>query len=184
MHAGAHTCVCVCMCVCSCVCVCVCVQHTCWSCKSLWWQRCSRTSATEAAVSAAPTISPCECVCVCLCVCACACACERVCVCRPVARKIPFILTRTLWRFCLLFNIASSTKEKLCWQVSHSHTSHCRGTCPVPRVGQNRIYTPYMTVYLVIFLPKIPYIHRICRVLANPTYTPEVKFEPEQYITL
>jgi len=29
------------------------------------------------------------------------------------------------------------------------------------RVGQNRIYTPYMTVYLVISLPKIPYIHRI-----------------------
>ena len=33
-----------------------------------------------------------------------------------------------------------------------------------------RIYTPYMTVYLVISLPKIPYIHRIYRVLANPTY--------------
>jgi len=39
------------------------------------------------------------------------------------------------------------------------------------RVGQNRIYTPYMTVYLVIFLPKIPYIHRIYMVLANPKYT-------------
>jgi len=25
------------------------------------------------------------------------------------------------------------------------------------RVGQNRIYTPYMTVYLMISLPKIPY---------------------------
>jgi len=29
------------------------------------------------------------------------------------------------------------------------------------RVGQNRTYTPYMTVYLVIFLPKLPYIHHI-----------------------
>ena len=38
------------------------------------------------------------------------------------------------------------------------------------RVGQNRICTPYMTVYLVIFLPKIPYIHRIYMVLANPIY--------------
>jgi len=37
------------------------------------------------------------------------------------------------------------------------------------RVGQNRIYTPYMTVYLVISLPKIPYKHRIYMVLANPT---------------
>ena len=38
------------------------------------------------------------------------------------------------------------------------------------RVGQNRIYAPYMTVYLVISLPKIPFIHRIYMVLANPTY--------------
>jgi len=36
------------------------------------------------------------------------------------------------------------------------------------RVGQNRIYTPYMTVYLVISLPKILYIHRIYMVLASP----------------
>ena len=38
------------------------------------------------------------------------------------------------------------------------------------RVGQNRIYTPYITVYSVISLPKIPYIHRIYMVLANPTH--------------
>ena len=37
------------------------------------------------------------------------------------------------------------------------------------RVGQNRIYTPYMTIYLVISLPKIPYRHRMYMVLANPT---------------
>jgi len=35
------------------------------------------------------------------------------------------------------------------------------------RVGQNRIYTPYMTVFLVIPLPEILYIHRINMVLAN-----------------
>ena len=40
------------------------------------------------------------------------------------------------------------------------------------RVGQNRIHTPYMTVYLVISLPKFPYIHRIYMVLANPVYLP------------
>jgi len=34
------------------------------------------------------------------------------------------------------------------------------------RVGQNRIYT----VYLVISKPKIPYVHRIYMVLANPTH--------------
>jgi hypothetical protein len=27
-----------------------------------------------------------------------------------------------------------------------------------------------MTVYLIISLPKIPYIHRIYMVLANPSY--------------
>jgi hypothetical protein len=33
------------------------------------------------------------------------------------------------------------------------------------------MYTPYMTVYLVIALPKIPYVHLryIYMVLANPT---------------
>ena len=43
----------------------------------------------------------------------------------------------------LLFEI----EYRLCVQIS--------------RVGQNRIYTTYMTVYLVVSLPKIPYTHRI-----------------------
>jgi len=43
-------------------------------------------------------------------------------------------------------------------------------SCFMLKVGQNRIYTPYMTVYLVISLPKIPYIHRIYMVLANPIH--------------
>ena len=38
------------------------------------------------------------------------------------------------------------------------------------RVGQDRIYTYVYTVYLVILKPKIPYIHRILMVLANPTH--------------
>ena len=37
--------------------------------------------------------------------------------------------------------------------------------------GQNRIHAPYVTVYMVIFLPKMPYIHRIYMVLANPTHS-------------
>jgi len=43
------------------------------------------------------------------------------------------------------------------------------------RVGQNCIYAPYMTVYLVISLPKIPYIHRIYMVLANPRHVQQRK---------
>jgi hypothetical protein len=34
------------------------------------------------------------------------------------------------------------------------------------------VYTPYMTVYLMISLPKGPYIHRIYMVLANPIHVP------------
>ena len=40
----------------------------------------------------------------------------------------------------------------------------------IRRVGQNCKYTTYLTVYLVIFLPKATYTHRIYIVLANPTY--------------
>jgi len=42
------------------------------------------------------------------------------------------------------------------------------------RVGQNRMYTLYMTVYFMKSVPKIPYIHRIYMVLANPTHTPQL----------
>ena len=41
----------------------------------------------------------------------------------------------------------------------------------IHRVGQDRIYTPYMTVYLMISLPKIPYMYRTYMVLANPIHT-------------
>ena len=47
-----------------------------------------------------------------------------------------------------------------------SHVTYLQSQSFICRVGQNRIYihriyTPYMTVYLVISLPKILYIHRI-----------------------
>ena len=38
------------------------------------------------------------------------------------------------------------------------------------RVGQNRIHTPFVTVYLMLFLQEIPCMHRIIMVLANPTH--------------
>ena len=46
----------------------------------------------------------------------------------------------------------------------------CCVKCHMHRVGQNRLYTPYLTVYLVISLPKTLYTHRIYMVLANPTH--------------
>jgi len=59
------------------------------------------------------------------------------------------------------------------------------------RVGQNHVYTvwcvynflgsfihtPYMTVYLVIFLTKIPHINRIY--MANPIHAPLTTVDPE-----
>ena len=38
------------------------------------------------------------------------------------------------------------------------------------RFGQNHIYTPYMTIYLVVSLSKVPYINRIYIIMANPMY--------------
>jgi hypothetical protein len=35
------------------------------------------------------------------------------------------------------------------------------------RVGQKRIYTPYMAVYLVTSLPKVLYIHGLNMVLSS-----------------
>jgi len=50
-----------------------------------------------------------------------------------------------------------------------SETSLVAITANMDVYNQNRIYTPYMTVYLVISLPKISYLHCTHMVLANPT---------------
>ena len=43
----------------------------------------------------------------------------------------------------------------------HTHTHIFRDDINyICRVGQNRMYTPYLTVYLAISLPKTPYINR------------------------
>jgi hypothetical protein len=39
------------------------------------------------------------------------------------------------------------------------------------RVGQNRIYTSYMAVYLVVSLPNKPNVRRIYMALANPGHS-------------
>ena len=40
--------------------------------------------------------------------------------------------------------------------------------CGESRVDQNRIYAPYMTVYLVISLSNIPFMHCMHMILTNP----------------
>ena len=47
-------------------------------------------------------------------------------------------------------------------------TQECRQT---HRVGQNLVSTPYMTVHLLISLPKTTYVHRTHMLLASPINT-------------
>jgi len=46
------------------------------------------------------------------------------------------------------------------------------------RIVHNRMYTPYLTVFLVISLPKIPYTHRIYMALVNSTYHTHAELMP------
>jgi len=64
----------------------------------------------------------------------------------------------------------NSPSKKACfvfWLHASRHNvllkllEHIVHTYFISWVGQNRLNTPYMTVYLVIFLPRVPYIHRI-----------------------
>jgi len=80
-----------------------------------------------------------------VCVCVCVCVCVYVCVCEYVDQKWARRELRIVWcGICSIYYIYM--------------------------VGQNRVHAPYMTVYLVIPLPNIPYIHHIYMVMANPTY--------------
>jgi len=67
--------------------------------------------------------------------------------------------------------IPDECKEKGALPLPLDHTCAIDHWSLVNRVGQNRIYTYIYTVYMVISKPKIPYIHRIHMVLANPTGT-------------
>ena len=55
---------------------------------------------------------------------------------------------------------SSTVKEPACkWAHNRESLSACAS--PMCRVGQSRLITPYMTVYLVNPLLKLPYVHRI-----------------------
>jgi hypothetical protein len=76
---------------------------------------------------------------------------------------------------CLVISLPKNTVYIYCiwlwlWLWPTLHTP----LAILSRVGQNHIYTPYMTEYLVISLPKIPYIYRIYMVLANPNHAPSL----------
>jgi hypothetical protein len=81
---------------------------------------------------------------------------------------------------CLKWLLKSGKIGKFCNRMIQSDlfytvkyaSNTIRRSIRIRRVGQNRIYASYMTVYLVISLPKLPYTHRIYMVLANPTSVP------------
>ena len=141
----------VCVCVCLCVHACVCLVNVC---IYVFVHKCLFVCTCAYA---------CACACVCMhvsirvCVCVCGCVCKYTCVCLRV-------------RACL--RLCACVYECGVRGMEQKVRCRCLFTCAcvrMCRVGQNRIYTPYMTVYLVISLPKIPYVNRIYMVLANPT---------------
>ena len=145
--------------VCICICACIYNLHAVCSCMLFLC----------AYVHVFTTCMPCVCVC---------CSCVQSCI---YVHRRAFVSGRLPqsqenmceWKVateprktCVNFNL-----QPECKPVSRGHAyepllvhMHMR------RVGQDRIYTPYMTVYLVISLPKIPYVHRIYMVLAKPTH--------------
>ena len=68
--------------------------------------------------------------------------------------KIPYIHLIYVWFWPTLCTYGIAGRENTKYTVIY------RGVY-IRRFGQYCMYTPYMTVYLVISLPKIPYIHRI-----------------------
>jgi len=77
-----------------------------------------------------------------------------------------YALTRCLVKPCSITTLQSTINNAGAY-LDKRDASRCRNvksmpplsSCAVSRVGQNLIYTPCMTVYSVISLPKLPYIH-------------------------
>jgi len=90
-----------------------------------------------------------ECESVCMCVCACMLACTFVCVSACALHVHVYVIA-----------FQAPLPARLCCIIidTHSTLQSCKPAKQMPRAGQNRIYTPYMTVHLVISLPKTPYI--------------------------
>jgi len=84
---------------------------------------------------------------------------------------IHFICLACVYARVVQFFYGSFRKRRNAWCVRQFWLERVFTNSQIRRVGQNRMYTPYMTVYLVISLPEIPYIHRVYMVLANPTNT-------------
>jgi hypothetical protein len=81
-------------------------------------------------------------------------------LCVGLARTIHIYIRgihRILGREMAKYTVIYALNARSCSTLSVSCVTPYRTYC-MCRVGQSRMYTPYMTVYLVISLPEIPYI--------------------------
>jgi len=119
---------------CVCVHACVCA----WVCVRVCMCACMRVCAwvyvhVYVCVHTCVCVRVCMCACVRVCVHGCVCVCMYVCI-----------------RACVCMGVCVHACACVYVRVWHMR-----------RVGQNHIDTPFMTVYTVISLPKMPYVHRI-----------------------
>ena len=98
--------------------------------------------------------------------------------CRPTsASNGIFVKAQGVHPSWITNNIVIPTQQCRPTWTSNGIFVKAQQTCPswisnnIVTVGQNRMYTPYMTVYLVISLPNVPYIHCIYIFLANPKHS-------------
>ena len=78
-----------------------------------------------------------------------------------------------VYRWCVCLCSIHWTHNEYCHVAGNIYSGNGQvttPTCHMPRVGLSCICAPYLTLYSVISLPKIPYVHRIYMVLANPAH--------------
>jgi len=80
-----------------------------------------------------------------------------------VRRSLAVVQLFARWGFAWCRHLGTPPDEYDSCVITRS-----RAFSTLSKEGQKRTYTPFLTVYLVISLPKLPFIHRIYMVLANP----------------
>ena len=94
----------------------------------------------------------CVCMCVCLCVCMCVCECLW-CDCVNVWMCVGNVFTCKCVRDIVCTSFQELVRHSSCRKLWGCKNVVVLVRCARSRVGQNCIYAPYMTVYLVISLP-------------------------------
>jgi len=98
-------------------------------------------------------------------------------VCRPQIPSHIFMVDQNIqtsysvWKLCRYGHVWCNYEQV-------SPTPH------IYRIGQNRICTPYMTVYMLVPLLKIPYIHRIHTVYTVPAEIPYIHHAHCMYVCM